>query len=126
MRARLVSLLCALAALLASPLAHAAAPMCNDDATSVAAPPIVMPTDNGTLSASPPCNNRDSTDLTLGKAPPPEQGSSPLGSESPIRALPLAVVWPRPQRSAPLPVAKRRLWPARPGFPGSVYRPPRG
>jgi hypothetical protein len=99
--------------------------MCADDATSVAAPPIVMPTDNGTLSASPPCNDRGAPDLTLDKAPPPAHGSGPLGAESPLRGLPTGVVWPTPQRSAPLPVAKRRLLPACSGFRTSVYRPPR-
>lgn len=123
--ARLLSLLCAVAALLASPLARAAAPMCNDDATSVAAPPIVMPTDNGTLTASPPCHNKDTPDLLSGKAPLPERGPNAVGTESPPRALPLGLVMPPPWRSAPLPVAKRCLMPARSGFRNSVYRPPR-
>ncbi len=96
--------------------------MCNDDATSVAAPPIVMPSDDGKISA---CSNRGATDLVLDKAPGPEQSPSSLVSESPLRALPIGVVWPTPQRSRPLPIAKRRLLPARPGFQSSVYRPPR-
>ena len=124
-RARLLSVLCALAAVLASPLARAAAPMCNDDATSVAAPPIVMPTDNGKISAAPSCNDKGRAGLILDKAPGPEHGTSSFGAESPLRALPLGIVWPTPQRSAPLPIEKGRLLPARAGFQSSVYRPPR-
>lgn len=121
---RLLSLLCAFTALLASPLARAQAPMCNDDATSVAAPLIVLPTDNGTLSASPPCHHGSEPGLSLGKAPAPEQGSSGVSAE-PLRALPFGSVWPPLRRSAPLPIAKRRALPAHPGFQSSVYRPPR-
>lgn len=119
---RLSVLVCALSVLFVAKSASAApAPMCNEDAQSIAAPFPMWPTNNGELKAEKRC---DSQDFQWGKAPPPEREHQRTAAQTVERALP---IWYRVTNlrgsKLPAPRAEKQLAPA--GFVDSLFRPPR-
>ena len=113
---------CALCLLVAPDLAYAtAAPMCNELAQTIEAPPPVLPSDGGTIRAG-----EDCAALHMAKTVPgaPHRAQS-ADFTSPIQFAPTEGVWisrsPRQRWVAP----NENDNPALSGFSSGVYRPPR-
>jgi hypothetical protein len=121
-RTLLAALVVAVVALV-SPAAYAAAvPMCGEDAQSIAAPPMVLPSKGHVLERVP-CPERDF--MELGSAP--NEGprpSAPSGDDAPQRVCPTSFGLLRAPRSARLSVEDAQFRPQR-GILGSIERPPR-
>src|SRR4029453_292383 len=85
--ARLLALAAALVIVFAAPLAHAAVPMCDELAQTIAAPPPLVPLKPGTISPVD-CGDSDPSKVGAPSAPePPRQLTAP---ELPDRTLAVA------------------------------------
>ena len=102
--------------------AAVAAPMCNELAQSVEAPPTIWPHRGGSIRAVPSCPNLKlwQIDTNSDRA---ERVAPIVLREAPIAALSGGFEKPGAVRS-PIPRATRLV--LHPGHVGSVYRPPRG
>jgi hypothetical protein len=122
-RARLLAVLVATLFCLVSPLAHAAAPLCDPSGASIAAPIPVLPNATGDLEAPKNCDDAPhaATDVTK---PRHDSPNAERGVDVPDRvvvtpaSLPdvLSVRTPRPDRGDSLHL---------PGHTPEVFRPPR-
>ena len=121
-KTRAVALLCAVATLLVVSSAHAHAPMCDEQAQSIAAPPPIFPTRHAELTAHNPCARQ------MLEALSDVSKDSSLGVhnvDGVERAAPVVVPWPAAPVARRLPPPSRAIAPDRPGFQSPVYRPPR-
>ncbi|MEB2310579.1 MAG: hypothetical protein OZ921_11945 [Sorangiineae bacterium] len=119
--ARAAALLCAVAIVLISGRASAAAPMCGEQAISVAAPPPVRPIDPSRASR---CVDGAAHDVTL-TTPPVEHPPLTAPAWAPDRILPWGTRGLACPRSTRLAMRPFEAGPERPGHRTSVFRPPR-
>lgn len=97
-----------------------AVPMCGERGESVAAPPIFRAKDAGSIVASP-CQHEE---LSVGRSAPlaPERV---VVHERPERVLGFAALRITQSESSRSSIASPEKLPARPGFHGTLFRPPR-
>jgi hypothetical protein len=119
----LVVALAATLVLLTSPAAMAAVvPMCGENAQSIAAPPMILPTKGHVLERVP-CPDRDVFELGNSPSDAPRPSSSTV-DDAPQRVCPACIEFPRTPRVARTSVTQDLFKPQR-GFLDSIERPPR-
>jgi hypothetical protein len=118
---RAAQLLAFFTALLAVSSAWAAAPMCDVQGQTIAAPPPLAPAETGEIRSVAICNPLDK--LTLG-APLPDRSSSGAFADAPPRVLPIAWLLPVLPVSARQRLDASTSVAARPGYAPSVFHPP--
>ena len=118
-----MALVCALFAFFVAPAAFASAPMCGENAESIAAPLLLLPSRNGEIKAIPDC---DSALQLLRASPTPNRPHQLTTAEGNERALPLMGMLPRCPRGSLIerPDVDSSRAPA--GYDPGVFRPPRG
>ncbi len=121
---RLLAFACAVAVVLVAPLAHAAAPMCGEEGTSVVAPPPVLPIDGGRVAATSRCAD-DEPSHFFAQAPPAERAPLPSSAATPDRVLPWGHALLVRARSGLLQMTRPGSPPLPRGFRTAVFRPPR-
>lgn len=118
---RAVQLLSFCVALLSVSRAWAAAPMCDAQGQTIAAPPPLAPAETGEIRAIAPCNVFDQ--LSLG-APLPDSSGSGAFADAPPRVLPIAWMFPPLPASARQRVNESIASGARAGYVRGVFHPP--
>jgi hypothetical protein len=121
---RLVSVVAALFVLCVTGRASAAnlaVPMCGDHNESVAAPPIFRLTDDGSIRATP-CHAADGFGVSQNAPTPPERA---VVYERPERVLGFRALLVAQNDSVLLSIAGASQALERPGFVGTLFRPPR-
>lgn len=124
---RLVSVVAALFVLSvtgrASATANLAVPMCGEHNESIAAPPIFRSlVDGGSIRATP-C--QAPSGFAVGQDAPAPSERSVVVYERPERVLAFGVLSMAQTDSSRLSIARASLAPERPGFAGTLFRPPR-
>jgi hypothetical protein len=118
-----LALVAALSVLLAAPPAHAAAPICDELAQTIAAPPQLVPLKAGAIL---PLECSDSASHSIDVTPPPEPARQLVPLETPDRMLGWSSGLPPCPRHALVPVTWVEESGERPAHTSAVYRPPRG
>jgi hypothetical protein len=123
---RLVSVVAALLLLCVTGRASAApsnqaVPMCGEHNESIAAPPIFRATDGGSIRATP-CHTTDVFGAAQSAPGSPERI---IVYECPERVLGVSALWIVEGESSRLAAFDERARLKRPGFVGSLFRPPR-
>jgi hypothetical protein len=116
--------------LLGARSARAAAPMCDESATSRIAPPPVLAIRDVKFEAGSPCDISPISDAPVTVAPigpqipaSPAMSSDAVATEAWLRPSGILVIAPMVRRSLVWPEA---CVPLKPGFTPTVFRPPRG
>jgi len=118
-----LALISALVSFLVAPAAFASAPMCGENAESIAAPLPLLPSRDGEIKATPDC---DSALQLLRASPMPNRPHQLASAETVERALPEFSLLPCCPRGSLIerPESDRSHGPL--GFDSGVFRPPRG
>jgi hypothetical protein len=121
---------CLTIALFGARSARAAAPICDETATSRIAPPPVLPIRDVKFEAGFPCDVSPVSEAPVTVAPiDPHAPASPVityeavVTEAWVRPIEVSVIAPMSGRSL---VGADASVPAKPGFTACVFRPPRG
>jgi hypothetical protein len=121
--------LCLAIALLGARSAHAAAPICDETASSRIAPPPVLPIRDVKLEAAVPCQSAPTSAAPVAVVPVglytpvnPAVSSDATATEAWLRSVPLRLVAPMGDRTR---LAPALVLGCKPGFSPSVFRPPR-
>jgi hypothetical protein len=115
-------MLCALACILVTPAARAAAPLCDPSGMSAVAPVPALPSATGEMSAPEDC---DSAHTPFADKGAPQRDQQPIQSlwQLPDRAVPAPFEFPE-QAGSVLPAPSRGEELRLPGHVPGVFRPP--
>jgi hypothetical protein len=113
----------ALALFAVGPKVNAAVPMCSQDGRTIAAPPIMRPTEGRVLESRGDCERLRAL-LTHSNHGDDGRGSPVQGGDAPLRAVPARAFVPTAPRLVRLGVANDDGR-ARPAAADDVFRPPR-